>query len=230
MHPIQLFSALPSTGTQCNHAVHQLADSSIAAPAHTVVSLSLSLSLSLIMHVARASVSTLTWKRTRHLKAPGSCRQLTFHSPFSRKHGAETGRSRLCVPNPLHRRVCTMAAFSNMQHSTTTALRLWANGGENRACEERTFTNLRDVRERGGGSVVLTALNSASDVCCSVSNPSLLPSSLVCSPAPAPLPPSAIKNRCYSVMRRLESPQRKSKNVRTVVFKYKHMYAYQMFP
>lgn len=178
MHPIQLFSALPSTGTQCNHAVHQLTDSSTAAPAHTVVSLSLSLFPSSCTSRALLSLR-LTWKRTRHLKAPGSCRQLTFHSPFSRKHGAETGRSRLCVPNPLHRRVCTMAAFSNMQHSTTTALRLWANGGEKRACEERTFTNLRDVRERGGGSVVLTALNSASDVCCSVSNPSLLPSSLV---------------------------------------------------
>lgn len=86
------------------------------------------------------------------------------------------------------------------------------------------------MRERGGGSVVLPALNSASDVCCSVSNRALrssLPPLLSDSPAPAPLPPTAIKNRRYSVIRRFESPQRKSKNVRTVVFKYKHMYAFQ---
>lgn len=100
--------------------------------------------------------------------------------------------------------------------------------GEKRACEERTFTNLRDARERRGGSVVLTALNSASDVCCSVSNRPLPPSLplLSDSPSPAPLPPSAIKNRSYSVMRRSETPQRKSKRkVRTIVFKHKHMFS-----
>lgn len=58
------------------------------------------LSLSLIMRVARASVSTAYLKTH---KASQNNWQLTFHLPFSYKHGAETGRSRLTLraqPSP----------------------------------------------------------------------------------------------------------------------------------
>ncbi len=131
----------------CPPTVHNAIVPSISWETHQLLHLRillfLSLSLSLIMHVARASV-LLTWKRTRNLKAPGSCRQLTFHSPLSRKHGAQTGRSRLTLraqpsPSPSLHYVQQHAAFND--NSTPTLSKRM----EKRACEERTFTNLRDM-------------------------------------------------------------------------------------
>lgn len=154
MHPIQLFSALPSSRIQCNHAVNQLTDSSIAAPAHIAVSLS----FSIIMHVARTPLPTAYLKT---LKTSQSTWKLTFHLPLSYKHGAETGRSHLTLraqssssPSLHHGSVQQHSAFNG---NSAPSLIKWMEKRE-------TSTNLRDAREQCGGSVVQAALNSASNV------------------------------------------------------------------
>lgn len=198
-HLIQLFSALR---IQCNHAVHQLTDSSIAAPAHTVI-----ISLYLSSCTSRALLSLpLTWKHTRHLKAPDNS---NFTCPFLTNMELKLADHALpCVPNPLHRRVCTMAAFStsNMQRSTAIARRVWSNGWRK---ESMRWANIykpprcERARWRLCGPDCFEF-----SVWCVLLRIESPPPSLSCQilplPPPAPLPPSAINNWSYSIMRRFK--------------------------
>lgn len=137
---------------------------------------------SLITHVNRASVSTANLQN-----AQGISKHLAGNSHFTRPLLTSmelklADHALPCVLNPLHRRVRTMAHRSA---PATCCIQRQQRAESDQMDGEKSMRGANIYKPRGGGSVFLTALNSASDGCCSVSNLPL-PSSLACQILPRP--------------------------------------------
>lgn len=175
----------------------------------------LSLYLSLIMHIARASVSNAYLKT--HLKTPDNSH---FTCPFLANMELKLADHALpCVPNPLHRRVCTMAgSVQHQQHAafnsnSAPTLIKWMEKREHAMSEHLQTSAMWESEVAALWSLLLWIRRL---MCCSVSNRPLPLSLLSDSPSAASRPSSTL---CHQqlILQHYMSRFQKSTNKRCVV-------------